>query len=239
MDNRMFGIVLALVAAFTVFGLMIKLSGPPNRYPPGVVTGLKSTGDWIRPEANAEQLADELTVDQLIDRWNRWPQKKGKEGVHLVYAEALALYGEEALPALPHLARAVKHFEPNLRGSVMGALVAIGDEGILPLVEALVFWPRKDSKDIALHIRWDAAKYLAQAGANDADLSYALPALRKCLLNPKNYVFTRQFAAQALASMGTDEAFEALEDGREWFYARESLSVEENRVLKIINIGLQ
>lgn len=93
MDNRLVGIIIGLCAAAGIFAFMIQSSGPPaKKYPDGIVSQLPATGDWIRPEGNAEELYDELTVFGLIDRWDRWPQKPGMEGVHLVYAQALALY---------------------------------------------------------------------------------------------------------------------------------------------------
>ena len=240
MDNRLLGIIIGLCAAAGIFVLMIQNTGPPpKKYPDGIVSQLPAAGDWIRPEGNAEELFDELTVFGLIDRWNRWPQKPRMEGVHLVYAQALALYKEEALDAVPHLAKAVKHFEPNLRKAVMGALIAIGKEGIPPLVEAMELWPPKDPNNRALEIHWDASEYLLRAAQREIDISEALPALSKCLTNPKDNVFARQNAAFALSLLGTPEAKEALEEGREWFYAQDGLRVEENRILKNINIGLR
>lgn len=240
MDNRLVGIFIGLCAAAGIFAFMIQSSGPPaKKYPDGIVSQLPATGDWIRPEGNAEELYDELTVFGLIDRWDRWPQKPGMEGVHLVYAEALALYKEEALDAVPHLAKAVKHFEPNLRKAVMGALIAIGEEGIPPLVEAMELWPPRDPNNRALEIHWDASEYLLRAAQREIDISQALPALSKCLTNPKDNVFARQNAAFALSILGAPEAKEALLEGRKWFYAQDGLSVEENRVLKNINIGLR
>ena len=235
MDKRILGMIIGMAALAGMAALMIQQYGQPDPYPYGVVVQLPSTGDWIRPEGNAEQ----LTVAELIDRWNRWPQKPKKEGVHLVYAEALALYEEEALPALPHLAKAAQHLDPNLRRSVMRALIAIGDEGIPPLVQALEFWPRSDPHKIGQEIRWDASQYLVKAAQKGVDIEPALPVLSRYLVNPKSYVFARQEAAVALAWIGTPEAGEALKKGREWYYAQGGLSVEENRILKNINLGLR
>ena len=239
MDNRILGMLIGLAAFAGVAALMVQQYGQPDPYPQGVVVQLPNLGDWIRPEGNAEELADQLTVAELIERWNRWPQKPRKEGIHLVYAKALALYEKEALPAVPHLAKAVQHLDPNLRRSVMGALIAIGDEGIPPLVEALKFWPRRDPNKIAQEIRWDASQYLVKAARRGVDIEPALPTLSRYLVNPKSNVFTRQEAAVALAWIGTPEAGEALKKGREWYYARKGLSVEENRILRKINIGLR
>jgi hypothetical protein len=242
MGNRLLGILIGAIVFMGGSMLMFQVYGKPksNPYPKGVVTQIPGTGDWIRPEGSAEQLADTLTVNQLIDRWSRWPQQPRKEGVHLVYAEALALYGEEALPAVEHLAKAVKHSDPNLRRSVMNALIAIGDEGIPPLVKALGFWPRSDPHKIGQEIRWDASQYLKKAAKEGVDIELALPTLSNYLVNPKSYVFTRQEAAFALAWIGTPEAGEVLKKARNWYYAQEGgLSVEENRILKNINIGLR
>lgn len=240
MDNRIVGMALGLCAAAGIFAFMIQSSEPPaKKYPEGIVSQLPATGDWIRPEGSAEELYDELTVYGLIDRWDRWPTEPRMEGVHLVYAQALALYKEEAVDAVPHLAKAVTHYEPNLRKAVMGALIAIGKEGIPPLAEAMELWPPKDPNHRALKIHWDASEYILRAAQREIDISEALPALSKCLRNPKDSVFARQNAAFAISILGGPEAKEALEEAREWFYAQDGLSVEENRILKNINIGLR
>lgn len=244
MSNRIVGICIGLCAGAAVFAVMINMTVPEGqkpgkKYPVGIVSALPATGDWIRPEGNADELYDSLSVEDLIDRWNRWPQKPRMEGVHMVYAKALALYEEEALPALPHLAKAVTHFEPNLRKSVMEALVAIGEEGIPPLIKAMELWPPEDPNKRALEIHWDASEYLVRAAQKEIDISEALPVLQKCLMNPKDSVFARQNAAFALSIMGTPEAREVLEEGREWFYEQDGLSVSETRILKNINIGLR
>lgn len=239
MDKRILGMIIGMAALAGLAALMIQQYGQPDPYPKGVVAQLPGTGDWIRPEGSPEELADKLTVKELIDRWNRWPQQPRKEGVHLVYAQALALYENDALPALPHLAKAVQHLDPNLRRSVMGALIAIGDKGIPPLVKALEFWPRMDPHKIGQEIRWDASQYLVKAAQKGINIESALPTLSKYLVNPKSSVFTRQKAAIALAWIGTPEAGEALKKGREWYYAQKGLSVEENRILKKINISLR
>lgn len=95
MGNRFKGILIALTAFMGLSALMIQMYGQPDpkskksvTYPKGVVTRLAGTGEWIRPEASAEELAEKLTVEQLIDRWNRWPQQPRKEGIHLVYASS-------------------------------------------------------------------------------------------------------------------------------------------------------
>jgi HEAT repeat protein len=185
-------------------------------------------------------LAEELTVDELIDRWNRWPDKSGKESYQSLYAEALGLYGEVAVSAVPDLAPAVKYFEPNLRAKVMHALVSIGEEGIPPLLEALVFkTTEKDPSFVVTHISEDAANSLARAAKNELDLTDAIPTLREFLTDPETSVFARQNVARALIGTSSPESQEALENAREWLYAQNGLSVEENRILKIINIGLR
>ena len=237
--GRIVGLILGSVALLIAFTVMMKFSGQPvPQYPEGIVTTLPSSGTWTRPEGTARELATTLSVQQLIDRWNSWPEKEGAEGFHKVYAEALALYEEEAVAAIPHLAKAVTHLDPNLRKSVMNALAEISGDGVPHLVKALELWPPKDPNKRAVHIREDAAKFLVKSAGRGHDISPALPALKKCLLNPANSPFTRQSAARALALQGTEEAQQILEEAKEWFYAQNGLSVEENRVLKNINIGL-
>lgn len=238
--ERIPGLIIGLIAVLGAFIVMIKVFGQPvPEYPKGIVTELPAAGEWVRPEADAKALAEKLSVEELIDRWNYWPQDPGNEGLHLVYAEALAIYEEEAVSAVPHLAKAVTHLNPNLRKSVMNALASIGEEGVPPLVKALELWPPKDPNKRAVNIRWDAAEHLTKAARNGVDISAALPALRKCLLNPANSSFTRQHAATALSLLGTPEAQDALEEAQDWFYDQDGLSVEENRVLKRINNGLR
>jgi len=237
--GRVTNILIALIAVLAIFVLMIKMSGDPKpRYPEGIVTLLPANGEWIRPESGAEELAETLSVQELIDRWNRWPQEASKEGVHAVYADALALYKEDALIAIPHLGKAVTHLNPNLRKSVMVALATIGDDGVPHLIKALELWPPQDPNKRAVHIREDAASYLVMSARNEFDISPALPALKKCLLNPKNSPFTRQHAARAVPLIESPESKKVLEEARKWFYAQNGLSVEENRILKNINIGL-
>ncbi|MGV7220300.1 MAG: HEAT repeat domain-containing protein [Nitrospinales bacterium] len=237
--GRVTNILIALIAVMTIFVLMIKMSGESGpRYPEGIVTSFPSQGEWIRPEKGMEELADALSVQELIDRWNRWPQDASKDGVHKVYADALALYKEEAQVAIPHLGKAVTHLNPNLRKSVMFALSSIGDGGVPHLVKALELWPPRDPNKRAVHIREDAAQFLSRSAKNGFDISSALPALRKCLLDPSYSPFARQHAARAVTRLETPEAKEILEEAKTWFYAQDGLSVEENRILKNINIGL-
>ncbi len=240
MDNKFVGFLIAGIAFILASVLMMQffVKSKSKSYPEGVVTRLPATGDWIYPQNSPEALAKELTTDQLIDRWNRWPQQPKKEGLHLVYADALALHGEDAVAAVEPLAKAVKHFDPNLRRSVMKALVAIGDEGIPPLVEALKYWPDKDPEKIGQEIRWDAAKHLKEAARGETNIEFVLPTLSEYLVNPECSEFTRQEAATALSWIGTPEAGAALKKGRDWYYSLGGLTIEENRILKKINMGL-
>ena len=251
MGNRFLGFIIAFVVMCAVFSVTLKKygstesttakrTGKKYSYPQGVVVRLPSQGEWIRPKGDAESLAEELTVDELIDRWNRWPAKSGKESYQSLYAEALGLYGEEAAAAVPELSKAVKHFEPNLRRKVMHALVAIGEEGIPPLLEALVFkTTEKDTSFTVVHISEDAASSLAQAARNKLDLADTVPVLREFLADPETSVFARQNVAQVLSYISTPESEEALENARNGLYEQNGLSVEENRILSIVNSGLR
>ncbi len=239
MGNKFVGFLIAGIAFILASVLMLQFFVKPNPYPEGVVTRLPATGDWIYPQNTAEVLAKELTTEQLIDRWNRWPQKPDKEGFHLVYADALALHGEDAVSAVEPLAKAVKHFDPNLRKSVMKALAAIGEEGIPPLIEALKYWPDEDPNNFGQEIRGDAANYLKEAAREEVYIGLALPTLSAYLVNEKCSVHTRQEAALALSWMGTPEAGEALKKGRDWYFSLDGLTLEENQVLEKINLGLR
>jgi hypothetical protein len=237
--SRIIGLIIGSVALLIAFTVMMKISGQPvPQYPEEIITTLPSSGTWARPEGTPRELATTLTVDQLIERWNNWPQREGAEGLHKDYADALALYEEEAEASIPHLSKAVTHLEPNLRKSVMNALASISENGVPHLVKALELWPPKDPNGRAVHIREDAAKFLVKSAGKGYDMTAALRPLHKCLLNPDNSPFTRQHAAKALSLYGTEEARLILEEAKDWFYDQDGLSVEENRVLKNINIGL-
>lgn len=245
MGNRFIGFVIAIVLAGVLCGGMLLVAGgkiqdAKSSYPEGVITRLPSKGEWIRPQRSPQGLYENFSVEELIDRWDRWPEKGGMESYQSLYAQALAIYAEEAEPAVPHLAPAVKHFEPNLRRQVMNVLAAIGDEGLPPLMEALDFWPPGDDpRHIASDIRRDAAEALAKAASRGWDISESTPVMESLLLNSAVDVFTRQHAASALSNTPTDEATEALEAARDFLYDQDGLSMQENRILRIVNIGLK
>ncbi|QPJ65073.1 MAG: hypothetical protein G3M78_06600 [Candidatus Nitrohelix vancouverensis] len=234
---RFYSLVIGFLAAALVIGGMLWLFGKdaPGNAPsrPDVPASKK----WIPPEGDAESLADKYTVEELLQRWNRWPENPKKESLHLTYAKALALYGTAAYPALDSLGKKVKHENPNLRRAVMGELMGIGEDGVSYLVDALQRWPETPgANDVDTHIRWDAAEYLAKAAESQVDIYEAIPALRETLLNGKAYVFTRNYAAQALMNNGSDEALSALEEAKTWFYDQQGgIGVEETRILRNIN----
>ncbi len=240
MNNKVFAVFLGFcMFAVVLAGMFSYMGSDSGKTKSSSNQGASIKDPWIKPEGDAEVLAERYSLDELIERWNVWPRKSGRLSFHSVYAEAIGLYGEDAVDAVVHLEPAVRHSDPNLRRRVMNSLVEIGEDGLSPLYDALEYWPEEDPEKLALNIRWDAAEFLAKGAKKGLDMAEGVSILATTLTHPDSYFMTRGYAADALILMGSPEAVEALKKGRDWFYDQPGLSVEDNAILKKINIALK
>lgn len=201
-----------------------------SREPAPAEVGRVSRERWRRPSGSPEEMADAMTLSELIDRWEAVPRDRSLFGLHADYAAAIALWGADAWEAVPALAPYAESPDPTLRKAALAALAAIGIDGLPALLDALAH----ASDDV----RSDAAAAIA---GMDPVPEEAVPALAERLLDFEESVPVRQEAARALAG-AEGEAAAVLARAREAYYARsgaEGLSPGEVGVLRAINLALQ
>ncbi len=192
--------------------------------------------EWPRPSGSAEEMAQTLSVEELIEAWSAFPEEESQLGLHAVYAEALGLLGMEAANAAPALGVHAVHPNPGIRKAVLSALARMGDAGLPYLMEALDYGSLLSVN--ASDVRWDAAQALAE---KESGLEGAIPALLSRVVNFEENVLVRESAVAALVNAG-EAALPTLKEVQTAYYARseeDGLTVTETAILNTINLGLQ